>query len=239
MDLFDHLDRARARHIEADLFKAAAKGDLAGTRLALHAGADIRADSDKAIFLAAHAGHRELVQYLLDSGVPADASLSRALTAAAEQGHADIVEDLLREGAWGTGITFLGIHKYTADVQMAFARAGEFRAMSAMGLARAGVPPEGLYILLERQGQHQVSTLLRATQMIESLAPAARAEALEDVLQKYGNPAPRRPGVPEQLSKVSAKGDISIVKKLLLTGASSEDALADETGPASFGPAGR
>ncbi len=81
------------------LVEGAIQGDNDAIKEALRQGADIHADRDEALHLAARNGQTHSVRLLLERGADIHAANDVALRWAAECGHADTVEFLINKGA--------------------------------------------------------------------------------------------------------------------------------------------
>lgn len=193
---------------------AAQFGHLAVVECLITAGADIHSNDDCALRWAAEMGHLDLVRYLLASGAHLHASEDYALRISAENGHAPLVEFLIAAGAnaraeityalgvasgnghttvvrllrkHGAGIeAMMPMTQYRKEVQVALLAEGDVRGLSVIDLARRGVCPDALCVLLERQSHGALAIMIRATQMMEPLAPEARSALLGSLLANPG-----------------------------------------------------
>lgn len=208
MSLDEHLS-----DLDNQLAQAAHHGDLACVKDLVAAGADANTDDALALRMAVQAGHAQVVDYLLTAGANANASGGYTLVWAAHQGDPDVVKlllaagadvnaftaidfamhagnapviRLLREyGAWLRDDIRRDLSAHTPAVQVALLAAGDIDGLSAAAMARQGVCPEALCVLLERQGQAELATMAKSTRMLEPLTPEARADLLEELLVRH------------------------------------------------------
>jgi ankyrin repeat protein len=82
-----------------DLINAVKNNDLQGVKEALDNGADIHADDNAALRLAASEGHLPVVEYLVEQGANVYAYYDSALRMAARKGHLPVVEYLIEHDA--------------------------------------------------------------------------------------------------------------------------------------------
>lgn len=160
---------------------ACAHGHLAVAKVLLAAGANIHARDDLALRWAARHGARRAVEYLLASGADIHAGDEGALYSAAESGHPMIVLTLRKRGArLQPGRPALAV--FSVSVQMAALAAGDLHALQLGVMARQGVSPEALCVLIARHGHASLAAMLRATRMLATMDPVARAETLAGLL---------------------------------------------------------
>lgn len=133
-------------------------------------------DLYKQLIDAAKSGDLPGVQAALAAGADVNAEDYYALRLAAEYGHVSVVSCLLAAGADLRGAQgFLLSNREVSE-------------RSATDLARKGVFPEALCVLLKRQGLVDLAATLSATKMLEPLTPAARAELLGESLATQTHP---------------------------------------------------
>lgn len=200
---------------------AAANGHLDVVKQLVEWGADLHANREYALWWAAHNGHAHVVAFLLAAGADVHADDGSALQVAAREGHVETLKQLLAAGAgvhieslqalyWALNDGHLPaarllrahgakldpvmayIHAYSSEKQRALFDTGDVADLSVIDLAKQGVCTEALCVLLERQGQAELATMISATRMLEPLDPAARATLLEELL---GQAAPGLPYV--------------------------------------------
>lgn len=183
----EHLHESEGRA----LVLAAQNGYVPVARRLIEAGATVNELGDEALLAATRKGHIPMVRYLLEAGSSlAHPRLGYAIAfrMAALGGNAEIASLLREYGAIFTESAKAELHEYSPAVQAAVLAVGDVAGLSTSDLARQGVCPEALCVLLERHGQSEISTLLRGTQMLDTLTPDARAEMLEDLLQNHRTP---------------------------------------------------
>lgn len=91
---------SRGAYVDAYSFSLSGMvGDVSIARVLLEHGANIHANDDAALFLAAENGHDEMVRFLVEQGANIHAKNDRALCWSAKNGHETIVEYLLDKGA--------------------------------------------------------------------------------------------------------------------------------------------
>lgn len=185
------------------LQQAAELGHLAVVQDLLVAGVNVRsAAAGTALLLAATSGHLGIVECLLAAGVDVHSGEGRGLRLAAGAyantafalsyaitGKHTAVVRLLRE--WGARLSddiraSLGLSQ--PDLQLALLSVGDIDGLSAADLAREGVCPEAICVLLSRQEHAEVAAMLKATQMLERMAPEARHAILVDMLADHTQP---------------------------------------------------
>lgn len=174
------LVKVALHNADQHLLAAARRGDAPGVLEALAAGA--HANNDLALRSAALRGHLEVVRCLLAVGADIHGLGDSALRWAAIEGHVEVVRVLIEHGAYVRPIKLKEFGGYTPSAQVAIIEAGDIDGLNATDLAGSGACPEVVCILLERQGHVDLATMLTATQMLEPLAPDARAELLENIL---------------------------------------------------------
>ncbi len=90
-------------HEEEELDKAliemARSGDLRIVKYFVESGADIHADNDDVLSVAAWGGHLKVVKYLVENGADIHAEYDAALGIAAGNGHLEVVKYLVENGA--------------------------------------------------------------------------------------------------------------------------------------------
>lgn len=165
----------------APLKAAAEFGHLAVVRRLLAAGADLHAGSGTALRVAATNGRAAVVQCLLEEGADLGDFEDAAMLLSVSSWHADTVRLLRAHGASLTGI-LPRVPTYSPYAQVALFEAGDIRELSVIELANLGICPEALHVVITRQGNAELAAMLKSTQMLEPLAPAARAELLLGLL---------------------------------------------------------
>lgn len=153
----------------------------------LAAGADPHAEKDSPLRMAAGDGCLPIVECLLAAGANVHAEDGLALYWAAARGHALVVKRLLDAGAYLTP-TLAELPQHSQAVQVTLLTHGNVTGLVVTNLARRGVCPEALCVLLARQGQTELAAMIQATEMLTSLTPAGRAVLLEDLLQNPHKP---------------------------------------------------
>lgn len=193
------------------LVVAAEHGHLKIVKLLLASGVDVNIIDELPLQWAAEYGHIEIVRCLLEAGASASANSSAALQWAAENGHASVVELLITAGAdvaarsnlalqvaasgWHTAVARLllaatrdldgmrpHIPRYAKEIQLLFVTAPAALGLCATDLARQGVCPDALCVLLERQDRQELAGMLKATQPLARLQPEERAALLAELL---------------------------------------------------------
>lgn len=160
---------------------AARHGRLDVARVLVAAGANIHVHEEYPLRTAAYEGQLEVVNWLLDMGAYIHAAGGSALLRAASMSHAEMVSLLLKRGAALKPI-IKDLHTFSPAVQEAAMSHGKIRALSVSDLARQGVCSDALGVLLTRQGHGEAGAMIRATEILEPLAPDARAELLIDLM---------------------------------------------------------
>jgi len=84
---------------KSELFKAVINNDLENIKDLIEQGADLHANHEGALRLAADFGHLEVVKYLLEQGANIHFFDEFALRKAAENGQLEVVKYLLEQGA--------------------------------------------------------------------------------------------------------------------------------------------
>lgn len=143
-----------------------------------------RGDPDIALCWAAERGRLSEVAQLLADGANVHADDNYPLRWAAIYGHAAIVRLLRAHGARLEGRVANGLHVYSQNVQAMLFAAGDVSALSVIDLAGQGVSPEALCILLDRQGQSELTAMIAATKLLHPLTPQARAVLLGELFAK-------------------------------------------------------
>lgn len=193
---------------------AAANGHLAIVKQLVDWGANLNENQAYALWWAAHNGHADVVAFLVAAGADMHEDAGAVLQVAARQGHVEMLAQLLDAGAgvhiesldalyWALngghisaarlllahgaqlGSVLPWVHNYPPATQEALLESGDVSDLAAIDLARQGLCPEALCVLLERQGQAELATMLAATQMLEPLDPEARARLLVEMLAEY------------------------------------------------------
>ncbi len=93
------LRRINKNHKQQRLYDASKNGRLDLVMIALNEGANIHADDDWALGLAAYYDQLDVVKYLVEKGANIHAQDERALRGAAEYGQLDVVKYLVERGA--------------------------------------------------------------------------------------------------------------------------------------------
>lgn len=172
---------------------ACTNGHLAVAQILLAAGADIHAEDDYALALAAQYGRLEAVEWLLSVGANMNAQAGLAMKWAAQEGHEPIVRLFLARGA-DIQPLIEELPSIPPAIQLAAMLGGDVRDLSVTELARQGVCPAAICVLMERQGHHELSALFSATQMLESLRPEALADLLGAMLAQRPQTEPTYAG---------------------------------------------
>lgn len=110
---------------------------------------------------------------------------------AADSGSTETLQCLIAAGADRKGL-LRGLAGYPPAVQKLVVSTGKPLRISVEKYAHHGVCPEAIYVLLDRQGKTDLTAMLRATQMLEPLEPAARADLLADLLSQEKQPETAR-----------------------------------------------
>lgn len=166
----------------AALRDAVSRGHLATVRAHVEAGADTDVSSGSILCWAASNGRAAVIDYLLSVCAYSQAAIGETLKRAALFGHAGIVRTLRLHGARLSPL-LPHLHHYSSEVQLAAIAMGRLWRISS-GKHVRGLHLEALYVLLDRQGHGELTRMLRATRLLEPLAPAARALVLVDLLQR-------------------------------------------------------
>lgn len=166
---------------------AAERGHIATVKVLLEAGADVSAREDYPLRWASEHGHTEIVECLITAGANIHAIEDQALRSTAWAGHTPLVR-LLR--AHGAALTALpnDLDTYPENVQVALFAAGNVSDLSVTELAHQAICPAALCVLLERQGYAELAATLKATRMLESMAPEERAVVLLDLMTQSVQP---------------------------------------------------
>lgn len=164
---------------------AVQKGSAAAKAL-IAAGADVNANRGEPLQLAVMGKHLAAVQLLLQAGATVDDAL---MNWSLPHSTPAITRVLRQAGATAPQpLSLLG--RSSAENQCAFMSAGAVIGLDPVNLAGMGVSHAALCLLLQRQGHTELAAMLTATQMLEPMAPDARAEILKDLLAQY-----RQPGI--------------------------------------------
>lgn len=177
------LDAGADVHTDGDyaLRMAVENGHLDLVRCLLAAGADVHALNDHALCRATWLGHHDITWHLLAAGAAVEAREGAALLWSATNGHIPVVRLLLAYGASIQSIR-TELHRLPQTAQVAALAFGEVDSLSPPELARQGICPEALCILLKRQGHAEIAAMLTATQILEPMAPEARVAAFMQLL---------------------------------------------------------
>lgn len=162
---------------------AASTGDLPIVELLVLSGADIRANKDAAIRISANKGHAAVTEYLLKSYSDRQTALALALREASWNNQIELVGVLRLNGARLPAI----LPRFSDAVQVATVSTGPLPTKNILRYVD-GLCPEATHVLLERTGHSELATMLRATQMLDPLAPEDRATLLRDLLRKSTAP---------------------------------------------------
>lgn len=174
-----HLSARNA--IDRQLVTAAKAGDLEAVKAALAAGADPFARECSALGWGVLVGSLPIVQQLLARmKTPDKEDLHWPLRYAANAGNLTIAKALLGAGATLDHIPPL--QELSREIQALFAQHLNMET-AISDYALQGACPEALCVLLERQGQAELATMITATRMLEPLTPDERAVLLNQFLE--------------------------------------------------------
>lgn len=130
------------------------------------------------LMLATRAGNLAGVRAALLAGADLHAKDDYALRLSAGSGYVAVV-CLLREHGARLESVLDHLHLYSADVQIAVLAHGPVGQLSVIDCARQGICPEALCVLLARQENADLATMLKSTQMLEPLSPEERAHLVQ------------------------------------------------------------
>lgn len=176
-------------HVDAGypLRAASQNGHLSTARCLLDAGADVDADNNAALCMAAQRGRLDVVNLLIAVGANVNKPNYVVLFSAAKGGFAAVISQLIDAGARWQVFTPT-IQEYTPAVQVAFVSRDAVVGLSVIDLAKQGVCPEAIFVLLKRQDQAELADFLQGTHLLDTLTPSARSDLLSDMLSKHSHP---------------------------------------------------
>jgi len=206
---------------------ASEKGDVNGAQLALNAGADVHANNDEALRLAAMHGHAEGVRMLLAAGADVRASNNAALHLAICRNHTEIVRMLLAAGAdvndrnplgWGTMTSSLTI------VRPLLAAGADVHAHDDMPLRNAAFAGRGDVIGLLLASGADVHA-----RNDDALYMAAKSGYVDVVDALLGAGASTDADHGAALRAAAARGHVDVTRRLLMAHADPIVALQQAT----------
>ena len=93
------MDKQEKKNLNQKLIEAAKSGNLEVVKYLVENGADIHAEKDYALRLAAYNGHLDVVKYLVEKGVNIHADGDYSLKLATVNGNLEVVKYLVEKGA--------------------------------------------------------------------------------------------------------------------------------------------